>query len=81
MFGRVKEPGTIVFEDGMTLIEVITKAGGLHDLADAKATSITRVIEGKETKLVVSVPDIQKGKLRNIALLPGDIVFVPVSVF
>ena len=47
VFGRVMKPGTMTYENGMSLIEVITKAGGLHDLAAAERTTITRVIDGK----------------------------------
>jgi len=81
VFGRVMKPGTIAFESGMSLIEVITKAGGLHDLADANSTTITRVVEGKEIKLEVSIKAIRQGKVSNVPVYPGDIVFVPESVF
>ena len=37
----------------MSIIEVITRAGGLHDLANADATSITRVVDGNERKIGV----------------------------
>ena len=81
VFGRVMKPGTMAYESGMSLIEVITKAGGLHDLAAAERTTITRVIDGKEVKLEVSVKAIRQGIAKNVAVYPGDIVFVPESVF
>jgi len=81
IFGRVKNPGTITYEAGMSIIEVITRAGGLHDLANADATSITRVVNGTEQKLIVSVKKIRQGQVRNVQVLPGDIIFVPESVF
>ena len=81
VFGRVMKPGTMTYENGMSLIEVITKAGGLHDLAAAERTTITRVIDGKEVKLEVSVKAIRQGVAKNVAVYPGDIVFVPESVF
>ena len=81
VFGRVMKPGTMVYESGMSVIEVITKAGGLHDLAAADRTTITRVIEGREVKLEVSVKAIRQGIAKNVAVYPGDIVFVPESVF
>lgn len=81
VFGRVMKPGTMSYENGMSLIEVITKAGGLHDLAAADRTSITRTVDGKEIKFEVSVKDIRQGAAKNIAVYPGDIVFVPESVF
>ena len=81
VFGRVMKPGTMSYENGMSLIEVITKAGGLHDLAAADRTTITRTVDGNEIKLEVSIKAIQQGVSKNIAVYPGDIVFVPESVF
>ena len=81
VFGRVMKPGTMAYENGMSLIEVITKAGGLHDLAAPEKTTITRVVDGKEVKLVISLNAIRQGERSNIMVYPGDIVFVPESVF
>ena len=81
VFGRVNKPGTMVYENGMSLIEVITKAGGLHDLAAAEKTTITRVVDGNEVKFEVSIKAIRRGERSNVLLYPGDIVFVPESVF
>ena len=81
VFGRVNEPGTMVYESGMSIIEVITRAGGLHDLADADATSITRVVDGNEQKIIVSLKKIRQGQVGNVQVMPGDIIFVPESVF
>ena len=81
VFGRVNKPGTMAYESGMSIIEVITRAGGLHDLANADATSITRVVEGSEQKFTVSLKKIRQGQVKNVQVLPGDIIFVPESVF
>ena len=80
VFGRVMKPGTMAYESGMSLIEVITKAGGLHDLAAAERTTITRVIDGKEVS-GVSVKAIRQGVAKNVAVYPGDIVFVRRACF
>ena len=63
VFGRVKRPGTMPYESGMSIIEVITRAGGLHDLANADATSITRVVDGNERKIVVSLRRFVRARL------------------
>ena len=81
VFGRVMKPGTMAYENGMSLIEVITKAGGLHDLAAPEKTTITRVVDGKEVKLIISLKAIRQGERSNVMVYPGDIVFVPESVF
>ena len=62
VFGEVRKPGTFPFEDGMTIVQAITLAGGFDKLADQNGTFINRVIDGSETKIEVSVKDIEKGR-------------------
>jgi polysaccharide export outer membrane protein len=42
---------------------------------------VTRIIDGQEKKIGVAVQDIALGKAPNFSLTPGDIVFVPESLF
>lgn len=81
VFGEVQKPGTFVFEDGMTVIQAVTLAGGFTKGASQNGTSVTRLVDGQEVKMKVPVQDIALGKAPNVALLPGDIVFVPESLF
>jgi protein involved in polysaccharide export with SLBB domain len=81
VFGEVRKPGTFPFEDGMTIVQAITLAGGFDKLADQNGTFINRVINGSETKIEVSVKDIGKGRAPNLQLKPGDIVYIPESMF
>jgi polysaccharide export outer membrane protein len=77
VFGQVKAPGTFRFKDHMTVIEVITLAGGLTSDADPNRAYVTRVRDGVEVVYTVRVGDIVIGKARNVELLPGDILNVP----
>ena len=43
--------------------------------------AVTRLIDGKEPKIRVRVADIGTGREKNLKLFPGDIVFVPESLF
>jgi protein involved in polysaccharide export with SLBB domain len=81
VFGEVQKPGTFVFEDGMTVIQAVTLAGGFTKGASQNGTSVTRLVDGQEVKMKVPVQDIALGKAQNVPLLPGDIVFVPESLF
>jgi protein involved in polysaccharide export with SLBB domain len=81
VFGEVQKPGTFVFEDGMTVIQAVTLAGGFTKGASQNGTSVTRLVDGQEVKMKVPVQDIALGKAPNVPLLPGDIVFVPESLF
>jgi polysaccharide export outer membrane protein len=81
VFGEVQKPGTFVYEDGMTIIQAVTLAGGFTKGASQNGTSVTRLVDGQEVKMKVPVQDIALGKVPNVPLLPGDIVFVPESMF
>ncbi len=81
VFGEVKNPGTFTYEQGMNIIQAITLAGGFERLADQNGTFVTRVVDGKEQRLQVPVKSIGKGDAANFPLQPGDIVFVPETLF
>lgn len=81
VLGRVKSPGTFVYESGMTVVQAITLAGGFDSLAEKNGTYVTRIVAGKERQFEVPVEDIGEGRAKNFALNPGDIVYVPESLF
>jgi polysaccharide export outer membrane protein len=81
VFGEVQKPGTFTFEDGMSIVQAVTLAGGFTKVAAQNSTSVTRRVNGQEQKIRVSVQDIALGKAPNFTLEPGDIVFVPESLF
>jgi protein involved in polysaccharide export with SLBB domain len=81
VFGEVQKPGTFVFEDGMSIVQAVTVAGGFTKTAAQNSTSVTRRVNGQEQKIKVNVQDIALGKAPNFTLEPGDIVFVPESLF
>lgn len=81
VFGEVQKPGTFVFQDGMSVVQAVTIAGGFTKTAAQNATSVTRRVNGQEVRVKVNVQDIALGKAPNFILEPGDIVFVPESLF
>ena len=81
VFGKVKKPGTFPFEGNMNIIQAITLAGGFDKLADQNGTYVNRVVQGREQRLQVSVKAIGQGKSANFALKPGDIIYIPESIF
>jgi len=81
VFGEVQKPGTFPYEDGMSVVQAVTLAGGFTKTAAQNSTSVTRRVGGTETKTRVSVQDIALGKAPNFTLEPGDIVYVPESLF
>jgi polysaccharide export outer membrane protein len=81
VFGEVQKPGTFSFQDGMSVVQAVTLAGGFTRTAAQNSTSVTRRVKGQEVKVKVNVQDIALGKAPNFTLEPGDIVFVPESLF
>jgi protein involved in polysaccharide export with SLBB domain len=81
VFGEVQKPGTFVYEEGMSIVQAVTIAGGFTKTASQNSTSVTRRVNGQEVKVKVNVQDIALGKAPNFVLEPGDIVYVPESLF
>jgi protein involved in polysaccharide export with SLBB domain len=71
--GQVKKPDAYQYELDMTLIKVITLAGGFTDLASKNKVRIVRTVDGKEIT-------ISKTKMAE-AIKPGDVIIVPESFF
>jgi len=81
VFGQVSKPGTFPYEEGMSVVEAISRAGGFTSMARTNDTTVTRVVEGEERKFKVPVEAIGQGRASNFVLRPGDIVFVPERIF
>jgi len=79
--GEVNKPGTFPYEDNMTIVQAVTLAGGFTKVAAKNSMTVTRMVEGQETRFKVLADDIAQGKAPNMALLPGDIIYVPESFF
>ena len=81
VFGEVREPGTFPYQEGMTVVEAISTAGGFTSMAKTNDTTVTRVVDGKKIKYRVPVEEIGEGQVSNFVMSPGDIVYVPQRVF
>lgn len=81
VLGEVGKPGSYPYEERMTVIDAIARAGGTAKLADVNRTLITRTAEGRKVTIEVRVGDIRSGKAPDVEVLPGDIVFIPELMF
>jgi polysaccharide export outer membrane protein len=86
--GQVKNPGryALPIEATLSVLDLVTKAGGFTDTAQGTAVKITRILPDGTTKVIsLDVESLIKGKSdaktneANNALLlqPDDIVYVP----
>ncbi len=70
VIGEVIKPGSFPFEEGMTVLKIITLAGGSTKKASQSTIFIRRIKKGKEEKIKAKTTDLVE---------PDDIVEVPLS--
>jgi polysaccharide export outer membrane protein len=87
VLGQVKAPGgfPITSDQRVTVTQAISLAGGFTSIASERYVRILRRPPGSGTQHAIEVDVwsvIQHGQLeRDVELIPGDIVFVPESLF
>lgn len=80
VLGSVNTPGVVLFpqEQGMALLDAISRVGGFTRLADRKRLKLTRTIEGKTTSYIINADDIIQGSAKDPwVLVQDDVIFVP----
>jgi len=81
VIGQVNQPGAVLFpqEQGLTLLDAISRAGGFSRLANRSQVKLTRTnADGKTETYIINADDLIKGNSSNSwPLLVNDIVFVP----
>jgi polysaccharide biosynthesis/export protein len=84
--GRIRNAGdyTLPIESTLTVVELVTKAGGIDDIGKGSAVTVTRIMpDGTKKVFTVDVDSVIKGKKDSksddsaMLLQPGDIVYVP----
>jgi polysaccharide export outer membrane protein len=75
--GAVVKPGDMPFTTGMTLMRLITSAGGFSASANKSNVLVTRKLAGGERRSVsFAVGAIEEGRAPDVPLQSGDSVFV-----
>jgi polysaccharide export outer membrane protein len=80
ILGDVNRPGGYTMnnnESKMSLLEALANAGGAAKTASLGHAYLIRKSDHTET--AISLGDILKGKREDFAMLPGDILYVPLS--
>ena len=78
--GQVATPGAHVLTGPLTVMQLISLAGGLTEFAKKKDITVMRTdADGKQVVLPFNYNDVAKGKnlAQNVVLKPGDTVVVP----
>ena len=89
--GEVRQPGTVALAGGMTLIEVLARAGSLLPTASGevlvvrhgeKADGPRLPDAGASDVIRVSIKELEAGgRVQNVPLRDGDTIFVPQAAF
>lgn len=71
--GHVKNPGGYAVEDGMTVLQVLSLAGGLTERGSDRRINVLRTVDGKKKEL--------KGVKLTSLVQPGDTIVVGQRIF
>jgi polysaccharide export outer membrane protein len=79
ILGKINSPGEYPLEKNMTIVQAISRAGGLADWADSSEIKLIRRIKGTEKTFRVDYDAIVSGEdlAQNVQLQPDDTIFVP----
>jgi polysaccharide export outer membrane protein len=81
VLGDVRQPGGYVMQDDskMTVLQAVALASGTnHTAVEGKVRLVRRTPEGT-TETLLSLKDMQKGKVPDMALSANDVLWVPFS--
>ncbi|MBI4353357.1 MAG: polysaccharide export protein [Candidatus Omnitrophica bacterium] len=82
ILGHVGKPGTYDFTPDLTLIRLVSQAGGFGSLAAPNRVKIVRTnADGTKQTIQANVRRILDGKADDVPLQAGDLVVVPESIF
>jgi polysaccharide biosynthesis/export protein len=78
LVGQVVRPGALPLNGNETLLQILTRAGGLTIFADRSNIRVVRREGNKVTEYIADYDGIIKGDLKqDILLRPGDRIIVP----
>src|SRR5690606_33161518 len=68
VIGSVNSPGVVMFpqEQGMNLLDAISRVGGFSRLADRRKVKLTRTVEGKTDTYIINVDDLIQGNATQL---------------
>jgi protein involved in polysaccharide export with SLBB domain len=81
LLGQVAKPGSFPLTPGLTLMQAISLAGGLSQIADDDNVTLTRKAEKGSHTVTISVDAITDGKGQDVPLQAGDRIYVPARLF
>jgi polysaccharide export outer membrane protein len=82
LLGQVARPGSFPLTPGLTLVQAISMAGGLSQIANDDNVTLTRKLpSGQTTTVTISVDAITEGHAQDVPLQAGDRIYVHERLF
>ena len=81
--GAVRQPISIPYRQGMTVLDAVLAAGGVNEFAAPDRSSLYRRAEGQTSSYAIRLDKIiNRGDLStNFTVAPGDVITVPERAF
>ncbi len=81
--GEAAQPRALIYNDSMTLLDVMIQTGGLTQYANGNQATLVRIEEGEQQEYRVRIDDlIRNGDISaNVDMRPGDVIIVPEAWF
>ena len=83
ILGATENWRTVLYKDGMTLLDLMIDTGGITDFADGNNATLFRDEEGERKAYRLRLDDLVRDAdlSANVDMKPGDIVIIPESWF
>ncbi len=81
LLGQVAKPGSFPLTPGLTLMQAISLAGGLSQIANDDNVTLTRKMGAGTKTVTISVDAITEGKAPDVPLQAGDRIYVHERLF
>lgn len=82
VIGQAQRPGAVPYQNGITLLDVMTKANGLTRNAAGNEAILIRAIENNKQYRIRLEDLLRNGDpSANIEIAPGDSIMIPESLF
>ena len=83
VIGEAQQPAAIPFRANMTVLDVMIAVNGLTDFADGDGATLVRLVDGEQKEFRVKLDSlVRDGDFSaNVAMLPGDVLIIPESIF
>lgn len=83
VIGEAQQPAAIPFRANMTMLDVMIAVNGLTDFADGDGATLVRLVDGEQQEFRVKLDSlVRDGNFSaNVAMLPGDVLIIPESIF